>query len=271
VVYEQDGTVLWSNPVIDASSNSTGSSVFDFNGDGAAEVVYADEEHLWVFDGATGTVLLDDQNHGSGTINEYPTIVDVDGDGKAEIVVVNSYTATGLYVLGDAADEWVSARQVWNQQAYYITNVDDDLGIPTQAPPNWPTYNNFRQGAPGSFSPQAAANVYPWTYDPCQAKCGADVEVLVQVANDGLIQAGADLVLAVYGVDQKKAHTLLTSTPLGAPLLSGSVSAAYAFTFAAKDLAGYGSLVVVVDDEAASNECDEADNEAVVDLSAVCQ
>ncbi len=273
VVYEQDGAVLWSMPVTDASSNSTGSSVFDFDGDGAAEVVYADEIRLWVFDGATGAVLLDDQNHGSGTINEYPTIVDVDvdGDGKAEIVVVNSHHATGLYVVGDASDEWVSARQVWNQQAYYITNVDDDLGIPSPGPANWPIHNNFRQGAPGSFSAQAAANLSPWTYDPCQPACGDDVDVLVQVANDGLIQASADLVLAIYGEDGLGDRTLLTSTTLGAPLLSGGVSAAYPFTFPAADLAGYVALIAVVDDDQASNECDEYDNEAVVDLSSICQ
>jgi hypothetical protein len=32
-----------------------GSSVFDFNGDGKAEVVYSDEYHLWMYDGSTGT------------------------------------------------------------------------------------------------------------------------------------------------------------------------------------------------------------------------
>ena len=55
-VVDTDGTELWRMPVIDASSRRTGSSVFDFEGDGVAEVVYADEETLWVFDGSTGSV-----------------------------------------------------------------------------------------------------------------------------------------------------------------------------------------------------------------------
>ena len=65
----------------------TGSSVFDFEGDGAAEVVYADEETLWILDGATGQVELAWDEHDSGTRFEYPTIVDIDKDGSAEILL----------------------------------------------------------------------------------------------------------------------------------------------------------------------------------------
>ena len=38
----EDG-VLWQSPTLDDSSGSTGSSVFDFNGDGVTEVIYRDE------------------------------------------------------------------------------------------------------------------------------------------------------------------------------------------------------------------------------------
>ena len=54
VVLEADGTFKWSRQTQDHSSGFTGSSVFDFEGDGASEIVYADETRLWVFDGATG-------------------------------------------------------------------------------------------------------------------------------------------------------------------------------------------------------------------------
>jgi len=43
-----------------ASSNVTGSSVFDFDANGAAEVVYADECFLRMYDGSTGTVRYSD-------------------------------------------------------------------------------------------------------------------------------------------------------------------------------------------------------------------
>ncbi len=48
-VFDGDGTVLWSAVTQDASSGITGSSVYDFEGDGVADVVYADEVNLWVF------------------------------------------------------------------------------------------------------------------------------------------------------------------------------------------------------------------------------
>ena len=49
---------VWEAPNHDLSSSITGSSVFDFEGDGRAEVIYNDECFLWVYDGATGKVLL---------------------------------------------------------------------------------------------------------------------------------------------------------------------------------------------------------------------
>jgi hypothetical protein len=78
--------VLWSSPTQDTSSNVTGSSVFDFEGDGPAEVVYADECFVRVYAGATGEVLFS-QKSSSCTWYENPVVADVDGDFNAEIVV----------------------------------------------------------------------------------------------------------------------------------------------------------------------------------------
>ncbi len=76
-VYEVDGTILWQTATSDVSSNMTGSSVFDFDGDGTAEVVYADEENLFIFDGPTGVDRLaptgfESGDHRNGTLQEYP-------------------------------------------------------------------------------------------------------------------------------------------------------------------------------------------------------
>ena len=45
-----DQTFLWIKQTQDCSSAATGSSVFDFEGDGKAEVVYGDETTLHVYD-----------------------------------------------------------------------------------------------------------------------------------------------------------------------------------------------------------------------------
>lgn len=83
------GAVLWSRQSKDASSAQTGSSVFDFNGDGRAEVVYADECYARIYDGRTGDVLFS-QPRFSSTWQENPVVADVDGDSAAEVVVPTS-------------------------------------------------------------------------------------------------------------------------------------------------------------------------------------
>lgn len=90
------GTRLWQTPSQDRSSTRTGSSVFDFNGDGAAEVVYGDECYVRVYEGGTGTVLFS-QPHFSSTWTENPIVADVDGDGASEIVLSSSNACIPTY------------------------------------------------------------------------------------------------------------------------------------------------------------------------------
>ena len=269
-VYEINGSRLWAKAIDDSSSHSTGSSVFDFEGDGAAEVVYADENQLWVLDGRTGTVRINDSRHTSGTINEYPVIADVDNDGNAEIVVANDNTTYGIMVIGDAGDNWVSARHVWNQHAYSIVNINDDLTVPATQDPNWPDYNSFRQGSPGSFSATDAPDLYPLSYGSCQSACGQAVEVLLQVANEGALLAGSSLDIDLYGVASNGSRTLLDTVPLGTDLDPGDLSAVYRFTVPAATVLSYASIIAVVDADAEANECDEADNEVIVETAGVC-
>jgi hypothetical protein len=136
--------IRWSQPSQDHSSNVTGSSIFDFEGDGAADAVYADECFLRVYDGATGVVKFS-QARSSGTTYENPVVADVDGDFNTEIVTcTNDYAGTlgcaaedplfagamfetshGVRVFADAEDRWVGSRPVWNQHAYAVTGVGD--------------------------------------------------------------------------------------------------------------------------------------------------
>lgn len=158
--------VRWSSPTEDRSSNATGSSVFDFQGDGAAEVVYADECYLRVYSGVDGTVQLEWPNT-SGTIHEYPLVVDADGDGNSEILVVANrghgcdYPAPGggteriamqgLFMYGDTHDLWVPTRRVWPQHTYAVTNATSAGNPPLVEEPNFssPGLNNFRQNVQG--------------------------------------------------------------------------------------------------------------------------
>jgi len=123
-------TELWSRLTQDGSER-TGSSVFDFEGDGANEVVYRDEDTLFVYDGTTGATKVSVPCN-AATRYDYPVVTDVDADGQTDIIcacdaIYQAYQST--------ANPWVKAREVWNQHAYYVVNIDDDLGIPrTQQP-----------------------------------------------------------------------------------------------------------------------------------------
>jgi hypothetical protein len=105
-----DPGIRWKVANFDCSSRVTGSSVFDFDGDGRAEVVYADEQNFRIFDGATGMIRESIPNN-SRTRLEMPIVADVDNDGNAEVVFVENSVATtgatqGIRVLGDSTDSW---------------------------------------------------------------------------------------------------------------------------------------------------------------------
>ena len=78
--------ILWWQPSQDHSSNMTGSSLFDFEGDGKVEAIYADECFVRVYRGTDGTVLYS-QWRSSCTWHENPIVADVDGDLSSELVV----------------------------------------------------------------------------------------------------------------------------------------------------------------------------------------
>ncbi|HET6281389.1 MAG TPA: VCBS repeat-containing protein, partial [Polyangia bacterium] len=84
--------IRWSQPSQDASSRQTGASVFDFDGDGKSEVVYADECFLRIYAGLNGEVLYSTPRT-SGTWYENPVVADVDRDDRAEIVINSAYHA----------------------------------------------------------------------------------------------------------------------------------------------------------------------------------
>ncbi|MBI2392891.1 MAG: VCBS repeat-containing protein [Deltaproteobacteria bacterium] len=79
-------SILWSKKSQDFSSNITGSSVFDFDADGVAEAVYADECFARVYKGTTGEVVFS-QYMSSCTWYENPIVADVNNDDRAELII----------------------------------------------------------------------------------------------------------------------------------------------------------------------------------------
>jgi hypothetical protein len=148
---EADLSVDWSMPVVDSSGIAAGTA-FDFLGDGTAEAMYGDESMSWGFDGADGHVVFS-QARTSGTIIEYPTVADVDNDGSADILITSSPSwasapqPPSLIVIGDRDGRWIPARRILNQDAYHVTNIEENGHVPQHELPHWKLNNSFRAQA----------------------------------------------------------------------------------------------------------------------------
>jgi hypothetical protein len=137
--------LLWRATINEETSGHTGCTLFDFNGDGKSEIVYRDEQYVYIINGTDGTNYQNPQRCISRTNREYPIVADLDADGSTEICVtcgfddVASWANFGnldysryshVRVFKSASEPWVPARRVWNQHGYYVVNVNDDLSIP---------------------------------------------------------------------------------------------------------------------------------------------
>ncbi|GHT74175.1 hypothetical protein AGMMS50262_06610 [Bacteroidia bacterium] len=136
------------------NSLMTGLTLFDFNQDGVAEIVYRDEKNLRIINGSgTGVNYLDNPatinpttklltNYElvaplvctSATGYEYPVIADIDNDGEAEIIIPGGTSANPLNaplrIFKSNGSSWAPARPVWNQYAYNPVYINDDLTVP---------------------------------------------------------------------------------------------------------------------------------------------
>jgi hypothetical protein len=245
--------IVWKVPNHDFSSSVTGSTVFDFEGAGHPSVIYADECYLWVFDGATGAVRFS-APHTSFTGTEASLVADIDGSGHAAIlmitngadpssagwgcldasgnpVTINGVAWTpnaalpnksyrGLVAFNDAAHSWVGTRTLWNEHAYHVSNICDDLdtacvapnvygSIPKVEQKNWtvPWLNNFRQNVQdkGLFNAP----------DPSVAlvvSCGSPPVLTVSVRNVGLASLPSGVDVGIYKGSVAPANQIGTVT-----------------------------------------------------------
>ena len=145
---DENFNVHWIHPIREGSSGFSGCSLFDFDGDGAVEVVYRSEESLLIIDGVGNGDNTTSQRSEiacvSRTQEEYPIVADVDGDGSSEICVscytnnstpFNPYNNTQysqIRAYESDGEAWMPARGVWNQHGYYNVNINDDLTVPIE-------------------------------------------------------------------------------------------------------------------------------------------
>ncbi len=143
--YVNDNTEFLQMWAIDHSDDSagTGITLFDFNQDGIPELVYRDQTKLRIINGSLKSHVTGQDttvyNMASITLtsqtgSEYPVIADLDNDGQAEILIGGGTSGipqtAPLRIYKTSTFPWAPAHKVWNQYAYHVTNVNDDLSIP---------------------------------------------------------------------------------------------------------------------------------------------
>lgn len=286
IVVTYDGVGAWNEIWIadtkDGSSQRTGSSVFDFDGDGRSEVIYADEWYLRIYPGTEPScpggagcdgLMTDDEIlfidiNSSRTRTENPVIADVDGDFKAEIIVsTNNESAqgaigdAGIEVLEDRLDNWVATLPVWNQHTYHVTNVNPDGTIPAVESPNWSTppaapYNSYRRNTQGELQTLCAPDLVPTDLMVNTIACPT-LDMSARVLNQGCLGVGAGVNVAFYdGANLLGVVQTIAAIPAGAAeTVELVVEDAVAPPF---------DIIVVVDDDGsgagALNECNEDNN-----------
>ncbi|MCA9620162.1 MAG: hypothetical protein KC731_14145 [Myxococcales bacterium] len=288
---------VWSQTNHDASSSVTGSSVFDFEGDGKAEVIYNDECFVWVYDGATGDVLFT-ANTQSFTATEATIVADLDGDGHAEILMganganpnnwhcahhdgsdgiypawslpPNAPAYRGVTAFADVANSWVGTRTLWNQHAYSVTNVCDPRDgaclpgsyygqIPSSQQKNWqlPWLNNFRQNVQDAGLFDA-----PDVVLSLSAQCASPVPLKIQVRNQGLAGLPAGIEIGIFRIGNP--DQLITSLFTPNPLLPGQTAV---LLFDVPPASGgtadtYQARVIIDPNNVTFHECREDNNES---------
>jgi hypothetical protein len=372
-------SILWESPTQDCTSGMTGSTIFDFEGDGTAEAIYADECFVRVYNGKTGEVLFSTYRN-SATWWEQPIVADPDNSDRSKIIFGgaplfnvysqcgnpaaarnceatgrvsagcvdplwagvrcaandecvsgscvegfcrcttdaecgNTFMATvqnpndqlsglachtplagtpgtgnvcraefgnittiaeankwfaGVKVYRDKLDRWASSRNLWNQHAYSITNINDDGSIPKTS--EWkqnfqdPALNNYRQNRQGATS-QDLADITGALDATTACTQTADGKVIFtgRVCNRGLRGIGSNMPAAFYLGEDRAMPLCQTETP--APVAKGGCQNIQC-TIPKTDVPTGSTITMIVNDVGGGNrlvdECNYENNTAQV-------
>jgi gliding motility-associated-like protein len=238
---DENWNLKWRIAIQEESSGTTGATVFDFNGDGSAETVYRDEAYLYIVDGNDGDIYASTPCK-SLTFVEYPIVADIDNDGATEICVPcltddagdiygNQFDAQ-IRVYESDGEQWVPARKVWNQHAYFNANINDDLTIPEVLQPHHQVFSTGVCGIGDNRPLNTFLNQSPFiTYDGCP-NYGApdltfvqgsltinpptcpdtDITISFEISNEGDKDLNFDVPISFYDGDPVSATSIQLNT-----------------------------------------------------------
>jgi hypothetical protein len=127
-----ENTVAWAIPRLDCDGGLRGSTAFDFDRDGSAEVLAGNDSLMALFDTAGNE--LESWCNTAEPGHAHPLVVDLDGDGFVEVVTPESArgatTCSGQMNAGvslrQPVERVVRSRATHNELSYRVANVLDD-------------------------------------------------------------------------------------------------------------------------------------------------
>ncbi|MBP6184837.1 MAG: gliding motility-associated C-terminal domain-containing protein [Saprospiraceae bacterium] len=287
--YQYDGTTnlaqQWTFPHTDKSAN-TSIALFDLNGDGIVEIIHRDETHLRIIDGSSSVPMeIASAPCESSTVYEGPIIGDILNNGSSQICVTctegiaaNFKSRVKIFGSPDSLPPWAPGRKVWNQYAYHINNVNDDLTIPVVQKSNATDlngrYNSFmeqqslldtngyyRQRAGGMYGEIGCIN-----YDPTSQQYTISFDL--HNRPDASLTAPVGIPVAFYDADPLVGGTLLGVYFTSQPMLAGESLLNLTFSFSSPPLTqlhmvvntDQSTLSGVDEDDFDIPECDYTDN-----------
>lgn len=277
--YQYNGTVnltkQWKFPIIDDAVRN-GMALFDFDGDGINEIVHRDVELLRIIDGSSSVpVLLASTLCRSRYGNNTPIIGDILNNGSSQICTICSdepgisphYGPIKIYGSPDNLPSWAPGRKVWNQYAYHINNVNDDLTIPAVQKNNATDlngrYNSFMEQQSlldtSGYYRQRASSLYGELgcihYDPIIQQYTISFDL--HNRTDASLSVPVGIPVAFYDGDPLTSGNLLGVYLTNQPMSAGESLVNLTFSFTSPTLSQL--HMVVNTDKAVFSSVDEDD------------
>jgi hypothetical protein len=276
-IFNADCTLMAVSTTNDGSA-VTSSTVFDLEGDGTAEVVYADEDRMYVYryDGTSTLDIVLSIENSSATGLEGPVVADVNGDGRAEFVVVGNGTTGGVRAFHDSLDRWASTRPVWNQHTYHVTNIGRHGEVPAGETPHFDP-----AGGPNSFrqnqilgNEQWVPDLVPDGIDASGSGCPESIEIFGRVRNAGALTAAAGIPVTFYRGEPDSSPEVIGTVRTTTPIVpGGSEAVSIVFEIPPEEADETFVFFYVVDDDGTGGgeltECHE-DNNTSPTLALTC-
>jgi hypothetical protein len=172
-------------------------------------------------------------------------------------------------VYGDANQSWGPVRRVWNQHAYSITNVGDDLSIPRNAEPGFTTHNTWHAAIDTRYLSGTLKELRGEILATCDVDCARDTYYVVgRLLNRSEQPIPAGVKVSLYAI-RGQIPELIDTVETADEAPAGTTGQPFVFEVTAASVQGADALRMRVDDNGQGVglhfECDEDDNAVEID------